>query len=63
MGEKEQENHRTAVTRVPLGAFVDAEQRRELGALAARQDRSVSSIVRRALTAELQREHAPESRD
>jgi hypothetical protein len=36
-------------TRVPLGAFVDRSQRDELAAIAHRDDRSVSSIVRLAL--------------
>jgi Ribbon-helix-helix protein, copG family len=41
--------------RVPLGAFVDAEQRRALAELARRQDRSVSSIVRLAVADYLNR--------
>ena len=41
--------------RVALGAFVDAEQRRQLVELARREDRSVSAVVRRALQAELER--------
>jgi predicted transcriptional regulator len=40
--------------RVALGAFIDSEQHRELVDLARREDRSVSSIVRRALRAELE---------
>jgi predicted transcriptional regulator len=42
--------------RVPIGAFVDREQRDELVRLARERDRSVSSIIRRALSAELERE-------
>ena len=41
--------------RVPLGAFVDADQRDRLVELAHREDMSMSAIVRRALTAELDR--------
>ena len=42
--------------RVPLSAFVDREQRAALDELARRRDRSLSSIVRRAVAAELERE-------
>ena len=42
--------------RVHLGAFVDREQRDQICALAARRDRSVSSILRRAIAAELERD-------
>ena len=42
--------------RVHVGAFVDREQRQQLVELARKRDRSVSSIVRRALAAELERE-------
>jgi hypothetical protein len=47
--------------RVYIGAQVDRGQRDELVRLARRRDRSVSSIIRRALTAELERtsERAP----
>ena len=38
-----------------VSAWVDQERREELVALARRQDRSVSSIVRRAIDRELQR--------
>jgi predicted transcriptional regulator len=41
--------------RVPLGAFIDAGQRERLVELARQEDRSVSSIVRKALAAELER--------
>jgi hypothetical protein len=44
-----------AQERVPLGAYVDAEQKAAVRELAQRSDRSVSSIVRRALAAELER--------
>jgi hypothetical protein len=40
-----------------VGAFVDADQRRQLVELARQEDRSVSAIVRRALAAELERKH------
>ena len=40
--------------RVPLGAFVDREQRRELAKIAQREDRSLSSIVRMALASYLE---------
>jgi len=42
--------------RVHVGAFVPREQRDRLFELAARRDRSVSSIVRLALQAELERD-------
>jgi predicted transcriptional regulator len=42
--------------RVHVGAFVDAHQRQQLVELARKRDRSLSSIVRRALAAELERE-------
>jgi len=42
--------------RVHLGALIDREQRDELFAVAKRQDRSVSSVVRTAVAAELARE-------
>jgi post-segregation antitoxin (ccd killing protein) len=42
--------------RVPLGAFVDVKQHQQLAELARREDRSISSIVRRAVQAELDRE-------
>jgi hypothetical protein len=48
MPQLEQE---TQPSRVPLGAFVDAAQHEQLVAL----DRSVSSVVRRAIEAELDR--------
>ena len=44
-----------APERVPLGAYVDREQKAAVRELAQRSDRSVSSIVRRALTRELER--------
>jgi predicted transcriptional regulator len=46
--------------RVYIGAQVDRGQRDELIRLARRRDRSVSSIIRRALAAELEREPNPE---
>jgi hypothetical protein len=42
--------------RVPLGAFVDRSQRDQLAAIAHRDDRSVSSIVRLALAGYIERE-------
>ena len=52
------------VQRVHVGAFVDREQRDQLFELAKARDRSVSSIVRLALQAELEREaHAPRTKD
>ena len=47
--------------RVPLGAFIDRDQRRELTEIAQRDDRSVSSIVRLALSDYLGREHEGDS--
>jgi predicted transcriptional regulator len=44
--------------RVHVGAFVSREQRDAIFALAERRDRSVSSILRRALAAELERDHS-----
>ena len=40
-----------------VGAHVDREVREQLLALARREDRSVASIVRRALSREIEREH------
>jgi predicted transcriptional regulator len=48
--------------RVYIGAQVDRGQRDDLIRLARRRDRSVSSIIRRALAAELEREPKPERR-
>jgi predicted transcriptional regulator len=48
--------------RVYIGAQVDRRQREELIRLARRRDRSLSSIIRRALAAELEREPKPEKR-
>jgi predicted transcriptional regulator len=47
--------------RVYIGAQVDREQRDQLVQLARERDRSVSSIIRRALAAELEREPNPEA--
>jgi hypothetical protein len=46
--------------RVYIGAQVDRRQRDELIRLARQRDRSVSSIIRRALAAELEREPKPQ---
>jgi predicted transcriptional regulator len=54
MSQVAQENEHRG--RVYVGAFVDREQRQQLVELARKRDRSVSSIVRRALAAELERE-------
>jgi predicted transcriptional regulator len=43
-----------------VGAHVDREVREQLLALARREDRSVASIVRRALSREIEREHTDE---
>jgi hypothetical protein len=48
--------------RVYIGAQGDRGQRDQLIRLARRRDRSVSSIIRRALAAELEREPKPERR-
>src|SRR5437762_3834760 len=48
-------------TRVPLGAFVERSQRDQLAAIAQRDDRSVSSIVRLALAGYIEREHEENS--
>ena len=42
--------------RIHVGAFVDPEHRQQLVELARKRDRSMSSIVRRALAAELERD-------
>jgi hypothetical protein len=44
---------------VPIGAFVDREQRDELVRLARERDCSMSRIVRRAIAAELERSEDP----
>ena len=43
-----------------VGAQVDAEVREKLLALARREDRSLASVVRRALARELERDHHEE---
>ena len=45
--------------RVPIGAFVDREQRDELVRVARERDCSMSRIVRRAIAAELERSEDP----
>lgn len=47
---------KSTAERVHVGAFVDPEQRQQLVELARRQDRSVSSVLRQAVAAELERE-------
>ena len=59
MIQHDQEKHDPA--RVPLGAFIDRDQRRELTEIAQRVDRSVSSIVRLALSDYLGRKHEGDS--
>ena len=59
MSQHTQEKHDPA--RVPLGAFIDRDQRKELTEIAQRDDRSVSSIVRLALSDYLGREHEGDS--
>ncbi len=54
MSQLAQENARRE--RVHVGAFVDQEQRRQLVELARREDRSVSAILRIALTDYIERE-------
>jgi predicted transcriptional regulator len=44
--------------RAHIGCYVDAEQRRQLVELAARDDRSVSSVIRRAIAEHVEREQA-----
>ena len=39
-----------------IGAFIEAEQRQQLIELARRDDRSVSSVIRQALKAHVERE-------
>jgi hypothetical protein len=51
---------RPSPARVPLGAFVDRTQHEQLHELARAQDRSMSSIVRTALTEHLERERPAE---
>ena len=46
--------------RTHIGAYVEAEQRRQLIELARRDDRSVSSVIRQALKAHVEREREPE---
>jgi predicted transcriptional regulator len=48
--------------RVHVGAFVDREQRDQIFELAERRDRSVSSILRLALAAELERDEKERDR-
>ena len=43
--------------RTHIGAYVEAEQRQQLIELARREDRSVSSVIRQALKAHVEREH------
>jgi predicted transcriptional regulator len=49
--------------KVHLGVMVREEQRRELAALARREDRSVSSVTRAAIDAYLASEHAQPARE
>jgi predicted transcriptional regulator len=49
--------------KVHLGVLIREEQRRELAALARREDRSVSSVTRQAIDAYLASEHAQPDRE
>jgi predicted transcriptional regulator len=49
--------------KVHLGVMVRDEQRRELAALARREDRSVSSVTRAAIDAYFASEHAQAARE
>ena len=49
------EQQTTTAKRIPLGAFIDREQHAKLVEVARREDRSISAVVRRALSAELER--------
>ena len=44
-----------------IGAFIEAEQRQRLIELARRDDRSVSSVIRQALKAHVEREYQDEA--
>ena len=46
--------------RTHIGAYIEAEQRRQLVELARRDDRSVSSVIRQALKAHVERETSKE---
>jgi predicted transcriptional regulator len=46
--------------RTHIGAYIDDEQRRQLVELAEREDRSVSSVIRRALAEHVEREQTTE---
>jgi hypothetical protein len=56
MGQIAQEER---TERVPIGAFVDREQRDELVRVARERDCSMSRIVRRAIASELERSEDP----
>jgi predicted transcriptional regulator len=47
--------------RTHIGAYVEAEQRQQLIELARRDDRSVSSVIRQALKAHVEREYGDEA--
>jgi predicted transcriptional regulator len=47
--------------RAHVGAYIEAEQRRQLIELARRDDRSVSSVIRAALAAHVAREYRDEA--
>jgi predicted transcriptional regulator len=48
--------------RAHIGCYVDPEQRRQLVELAQRDDRSVSSVIRRAIAEHVEREQAAPTR-
>ena len=47
--------------RTHIGCYIEAEQRRQLVELARRDDRSVSSVIRQALRAPVERERELDS--
>lgn len=57
MGQLVQDDHKTRL----VGAQVGEELREQLMALARREDRSLASVVRRALERELERVHDEEA--
>jgi hypothetical protein len=57
----QQEQDRAEPDRVPLGAYIDANQRAELARIALREDRSLSSLVRLALADYLEAHDAQEA--
>jgi hypothetical protein len=58
---RQREQGRPGPERVPLGAYIDANQRAELARIALREDRSLSSLVRLALAGYLEADDAQEA--